>query len=288
MNNTSGQLLVSSDGYQSNFTDVALASGKSFRSISFADGRFYASGYYFQGPSYLPTLYTSTDGLNWSPAPSDPRNDGRTTFRAFFGNGILLGIGASLPGQPLSVSTDGSNFVAFTANNIYQDDEPSIAFGNGVFVDGDLQTSVDATNWSASAIYNSGSYYILELFYGTNGYVAVPAAQPLLQSPNGLKFSFLTNTIPVAAPRIKSAAGIHLAVGFHGALAVSTNELDWFPRNSATTSTLNDVEYGNSTWVAVGAGGAITTSSTGNTCGLFAPRELPWTPTESLMEQISL
>ena len=267
-NNPSGLLFVSSDGYQSNFTDVGLASGKTFRSISFANGRFYASGYYSQSLLTLPVLYTSTDGLNWSLAPSDPRTDGHTDFHAIFGNGILLGEGASVPGQPLSVSTDGSNFVAFTANNLFNSDQPRIAFGNGVFVDGYLQTSVDATNWSDSPIYNSGSYYILELIYGTNGYVAVPAAQPLLQSSNGLKFSFLTNTIPVAAPRIKSAAGIHLAVGFQGALAVSTNELDWFPRNSATTSTLNDVEHGNSAWVAVGADGAITTSSTANTWSL--------------------
>jgi len=260
------KVLVSPDG--TSWNPITITNTGHFVSISFANGRFYAGGFFFQSILTLPLLYTSTDGLTWTPA-SDPRPQGPLTFHALYGNGILLAEAPSFTG-PFAVSTNGSNFVAITANNI--DGIVTLsgtAYGNGVFVDEILQTSVDATNWSNTAISpTNSSYFLNDLIYGTNGYVAVPTAQPLLQSPNGIKFSFLTNTIPVSEPRIKTAAGIYIAVGDAGALAISTNELDWFSRNSASSSTLNDVEYGNSTWVAVGAGGTITTSSTGNAWSL--------------------
>jgi hypothetical protein len=256
------KVLVSDDG--TSWTSITIDTNNLFPSISFANGRFYAAGFHSASVfPPVPVLYLSADGLNWSPV-SDPRSDGVVDFHVLFGNGIFLGESLS-PDPLLFGSADGTNFAAIPANNF--SDTAYSTFGNGLFVNSFLQTSADATNWSASAISptNSG-YSIQDIFTTTNEYVAVTT--PLLVSSNGLKFSFVTNTLPVSVSRVKSANGLFHGVGPGGALARSTNGLDWESRNSATANSLYDIEYGNSQWVAVGANGTITTSSTGNAWSL--------------------
>lgn len=266
-----GAVLVSTDGISWN--SVTIDNTNFFHSISFANGRFYADGYHSVTIYDFSALYFSADGLNWSSAP-DPRAGvyKYTPIHTLFGNGILLGETVTYPSlqsttSALFVSPDGTNFASIAANNFNHVGYST--FGNGVFVNSYLQTSVDATNWSVSAISppSSSSYTVQDIFTATNGdYVAVTS--PLLVSSNGLKFTFLTNTIPVSVSRVKFANGLFHAVGIGGALARSTNGFDWVTRNSATANSLYDIEFGNSLWVAVGTNGTITASSTGNTWAL--------------------
>lgn len=266
LNTVLGQVLVSPDGNA--WTPITIATNNFFNSVSFANGLFYAAGYHFMSIFYIPVLYVSADGLSWTSIP-DPRGDGNSRFHVLSGNGILTGqiLGPPTPPMaPLYITIDGTNFSAVTPNNF--SNKTFNAFGNGVFVSGFLQTSVDITNWSTSAISPTNrGYSVQDIFITTNGYAALSTAS-LLTSSSGLKFSFVTNTVPVQISRVKLANGLYHGVGSGGALARSTNGLDWVTRNSASANSLYDIDYGNSVWAAVGANGTITTSSTGNAWSL--------------------
>lgn len=266
LNDAGPQFMVSTDG--TSWLPVNYTTNRFFQTITFAAGQFYAGGYYW-GPysANYPALAVSPDGFTWAPC-TDPRAYGYPLFHAVSGNGILLGTTGDTA-NPLSVSVDGTNFVAITSNT-FSNYNIGVAFGNGLFVNAFLQTSPDGTNWSASAVppTNSySSYSVQDIFTGTNGYTAFTVTAPLLVSPNGLQFSFVTNN-PPAYERVKYANGLYHAVGAGGILGRSTNGLDWVGRTSATGNSLHDIEYGNSTWVAVGDNGTITRSSTGNTWAL--------------------
>lgn len=257
LNSGQGEVLVSDNG--SDWSFATVSSGRNFTQLSFASGKFFASGLHYLSFTAVPDLSYSADGLTWHPA-SDPRPTGLAEFQAVSGNGLLLGInGTSI--DPLSSSIDGSNFTSFAANNYLY--SGSVAFGNGVFVNSSLQASQDGTNWSPSAI-SPATGLISELLQNSSGYVVI--ASPLLVSSNGLKFSVTTNTMPIYPGRVRFANGLYH--GVRGGIVRSTNGLDWELRNSATTQILNDIEFGNSLWVAVGNNGTITASTTGNAWSL--------------------
>ena len=54
---------------------------------------------------------------------------------------------------------------------------------------------------------------------------------------------------------------------FGGHILTSSDGTTWTSRTSGTTSALNDVVYGNSAFVAVGAGGTAISSSDGTSWG---------------------
>ena len=54
-----------------------------------------------------------------------------------------------------------------------------------------------------------------------------------------------------------------MAVGQSGTILTSTEGETWTSRTSGTSNYLNDIAFGNSTFVAVGASGTILTSTNG-------------------------
>lgn len=141
-----GAAVTSTDG--STWTALSdLPSGFQCRCIHFADNRFVAAGSDPLGRST--SLYTSTDGLKWTPA-SFPKTD-------FSPTGITYGAGRWLIstdyGSALT-STDGLTWsLASSTPNTY-----AITFANGYFVLGtqdwkyaldlNIATSVDGLHWT--------------------------------------------------------------------------------------------------------------------------------------------
>lgn len=257
--NSPANVWTSTDGVTWNSTAVN-PSGMYVAALSFVGNRFYASGGAYHGSNMQPQISISTDGMNWSAAavPGDASAQAGAVAGA---NGLFVCTGDN-GGIPLLVSTDGTNFSGINPASYMLSGIPTLAGGQGLFVNVQLQTSTDATNWLPSLIQPTNSPQVTDLLPLKTGFSTL--SSPVMTSLDGLVFSVTTNTLPGTANRAKFSGGVYIAVGQNGLLLRSTNGVAWEQRNAATSQYLSDIDCSPSLWVAVGAGGAVTTSTTGN------------------------
>ena len=206
-------------------------------------------------------LVISDWSVNFSTPPMTPIT---------FGNGIFVGFGGDLSGNPLSyASTDGKLWSAHNS-------PPNLAcvnFGNGIFLAGgqrgELYTSLDGVIWTSQT---SGITNQLNGFaFGNNTYVGTShqnspiTSIPIISSPDAQVWT--VHQVNVGLHKdfygVTFGSGTFVAVGSAGIYS-SNDGTTWIQR---LDQKFNSVAFGNGRFVAVGDAAAAT-STDGQTWSL--------------------
>ncbi|MDD5773252.1 MAG: hypothetical protein PHX78_07285 [bacterium] len=262
-----GQIYTSQDGITWTIS-VSVYPGNSspmanVNHIIYANGMFVAP--------YGSTIFISSDGTNWT------AHSTIHAVRITYGNNIFAGIDWS----GIATSSNGTNWTerinrptGLFAGGF------AIAYGSNMFVaimdSSTVSISSNGADWTQKTLQIEGAdyktpgdpsngtvdYTFGDMIYG-NGIFLVTAQGGL---NNGVIFSSLDGikwTKRLSANyfnAITFGKNIFTAVTDYGSIFTSADGIKWVTRNSGTTFHLNDIAYGNNTFVAVGKGPAIRQS----------------------------
>lgn len=196
------------------------------------------------------TIITSPDGITWTSQISRTTN---TLRGVAFGNGFFMAVGYS---ATVVTSPDGTTWTLRTPNTIKS--LQKLRYLNNLFVTIDywsanILSSSDGTTWNESNI-PQANWVPHDVAYGNNTYVVVGGYGEIFTSPN--LGTWTERTTPGATTNslysVTCAIGIFAAVGAYGTIITSPDGINWTARPSPTSYSLNDVIFGNSTFIAVG------------------------------------
>lgn len=255
------------------------------RSITYGNGAFVAVG--SDG-----TILTSADGKVWTPRTSGTAN---TLNNIVYANGIFVTVGDS---KTILTSPDGATWTLRSSPI----DIPlnGIAYGHDTFVavgdcGTDAITSQDGITWTRRAF--GGMKRLTAVAYGNDAFVAVGYGD-ILTSPDGITWTqqdpgtylqlygiACLNDIFVACGGSLFASGkgvvwdervtdcemrgaaygksTYVAVGNGGNILTSTDSMTWSRKSTGATKSLSGVTFGNGVFISVGAAGTILSSPDG-------------------------
>ncbi len=262
-------ILTSSNGWS--WSARVVGYGQPFTSLAFGNGLFAAS----TGPdpwNGLTPIWSSSDGINWQPAPGPLTYVSGTTV--CYGNGKWI----LAHGNPNYYLVPGLVFASddlMSWSPVFTNASPilGICYGNGKFVaanaGGDFVLSSDAESWY-DPLHDVGPVALNDLAFLNGQFVGLNSEQ-FLWSSNGT--AWVTTPAPTNTGVLFNVAygeGRYVAGGELRMVWTSTNGVDWI--NPATNlssypySSDVRVAYGNGVFVgAAGLQGDILTSDDGDT-----------------------
>lgn len=193
-------------------------------------------------------IITSASNLSsWSSAISP---SGDRLQDVIFANNLFVAVGEH---GTILTSVDGLNWSSQTGRA--SQDLDALAVGNGLAVavgkSGTILHSTDGTTWNYSQAPGGASLH--GVAYGDGKWVAVGDSTNIFTSTDGwnwnahwpgFSFSYLKSVL--------YANNLWVAVGTNGQIITSPDALAWTKRTSPVSHDLNDVIYGNGTFVVVG------------------------------------
>lgn len=242
-----GRMFSSTDGIA--WTALSFVASGELNRIRYGIGIYAALG---AGGLVMTSSDTATWTVQTTEATSDLHDlttDGVGTYVAVGANGTIV---VSSGGGSWSRVSSG------TGNNLY-----GVMYAGGRYVavgaGGIAVTSTDALNWTSVPSQSTQDLRSVTYHDTLGRFVAVGAAGTVVTSGDGLTW---TGQAPLSAKDLNEVlvGGQLVAVGADGVIFTSADGLSWQAASSATSSTLNGLAYGNSRYVAVGAGGASLTS----------------------------
>ena len=197
------------------------------------------------------TIITSPNGITWTPQISRTTN---TLRGVAFGNGFFMAVGYN---ATVVTSPDGTTWTLKTPNTTKS--LTKLRYLNNLFVTIDywsatILNSSDGTSWNEPDIAQA-DWVPDDIAYGSGTYVVVGGYGEIFTSPNLITWTERTSP-GVTANSLHSVThinGLFAAVGSSGTIITSPDGIIWTVRPSPTSSSLNDVTFGNSTFVAVGS-----------------------------------
>lgn len=219
-------------------------------------------------------IYSSADGETWTWSATPA-----TSLRNLaYGAGRLVAVGA---GGVIVTSTNGTTWT--NANSGTTQNLVGIDFVNGRFVatgaNGTILTSFDGNFWTARN--SAGNQSVLQsAAFGNGRYIVVGQQGNTGRAMLGSVDS-VTWTSQITGPRhgtnllgVASSGSTVVAVGAAGAIVSSSDLAIWTERASGTTQALNDVTYANGRFLVVGNGGTVLSSTDGSAWTNVAPTGL--------------
>jgi hypothetical protein len=209
-------------------------------SAAYGNGQFVAAG-------RSGTVLTSPDGTTWTERTSGTTD---SLLGVIYGNGKFVAVGSY--GAVLT-SSDGVNWIVQSSATTYHLNE--IAYGGGIYTavgnGGTILTSPDGLTWTARKAGTTVDLY--GVTYGNGTFVVVGLHGIIITSSDGI--NWIVRSCGISATDnltgITSGNGVSVAVGQWGTIATSSDGADWIVRNYGTLA-LNEITYGNGTFVAVG------------------------------------
>lgn len=212
------------------------------------------------------TILTSSDGLAWTPRPIPAQNN-VFAFR-YVGNRYVAM--ASL--NAIYTSPDA---ITWTQRNLGIDGTVSALQDMTAGSDGRLvavgtagvtAVSTDAgETWTVGNLGANNTDSLTGATFTLGRYFAVSIAQGrVYSSPDGVSWNFTTINVPWLRG-LAYGAGRLVAVGAAGAIFTSTDGANWTPATSGTANDLYGVSFLNGRFIAVGTIGTILTSPDGLT-----------------------
>ncbi len=273
---------TSPDGVAWTRHDLNLGNAETRGRVRFADGRFYFSTY---GELTASQLYSSADGVNWSPGASLGKQTGSLVDLAQ-GNGLyVMGRQSTLSGSPQpAVSGDLTHWTAHDLPGAPQDSGfPFAVFVNGHFVVAGSPlppfplafTSTDGAGWAVSNVAPAGNgfrwltagngvamlasgYHDIQISAdGLNWTVASPGLQ--ITGPYGDTASFTPNLVRFVNDRFIAGiiAGDHVTSIHASADGQNWTRLGSLPKLNG----VSDFAFGNGRYVAVSPDGIFSVSA---------------------------
>lgn len=202
-------------------------------------------------------LYSTDHGVTWTSITGT--TGGSYWQGAAYGNGtwILTAGGGSTYGVAYSTNATSWTRVGVTIKSWM-----AATYGNGVFVvvgtNGAVMRSTNnGVSWTDGANILSESWR--SIAYGNGKFVAVNSGNNTIaySTNDGVSWTTVAGAAVPNSPRdIHFANGLFVAVGAGGGVSTSTNGTTWTSRSAAAANAWQSVTYGNGTWVAVANSGA--------------------------------
>ena len=294
-----GQILTSPDGI--NWTArnaLAFSSYVSLVDIAWNGSVFVAVA---SGSGIYNYVYTSTTGVTWTRHHLGPWNDGNSITTD--GNQFVVAAGryilTSLDGEtwvlqlnendnPYGVYAslwDGSQFVLTASNAVLTSPDgvtwtttAGVSLGAVMALETDgsqylgvgrAGNTVNSTDLSAWTLQTTGPVNGLsDLLWTGDLYVAVGHTL-IMTSPDGIAWTQRDQNPGSSWPNsdslyaVAASDSVFVAVGASGALLTSSDGLTWAKSGSGVTTMLNDLVWDETQFVTVGSGNTILTSSDG-------------------------
>jgi hypothetical protein len=207
-------------------------------------------------------------------------NDTKTTWPAPFdtilvedvivANGVYWAVGE---GGAIRRSTNGYDWVEITSR---VPDVPTLSELSGVAFDGRkflavgqyyLMTSGNGVDWTKTNA--PADVWVNDVAWGNGRFVVAgfdyshPITQPLASSADGT--NWVVHSLPLGPfwqfLQVKFLNGHFIAVGAEGAIAISTNGMDWSVSSLGSNLWLHAVGYGEGKYLIGGMNGSLYTSS---------------------------
>ena len=223
------------------------------------------------GPVYVVvgaggTILSSQDSINWRAENSTVSVN---LYSVTYGEGIFIAVGDS---GTILFSEDGVTWetqTSPTGNSL-----TSVAFGLADFIavgpSGDVVSSSDGVNWDEDGPIGTDLSCIT---FADSSFVALGPGNLVVTSTDGVGFNSGTTGPPGLPSAVCYGSGGFVTVGTdtndtYGTIANSPDGNFWQSVNTAQTyQNLNGVAYTGKTFVGVGEGGTIVTSTNGVTWG---------------------
>lgn len=240
----SSNVWTSSDGSQ--WTGFAIPELTGVEGITYGNGSYVAVGNVAGYPN-LGFFGHSTSGTNWTGlfAPAGLR-------AVAYGNGKYVAVGDMGAVFIMDTQFNGTSYPPPTMDSL-----KGITFGGGRFVAvgdmGRVMVSTNGQTWQTNTL-PFPSPYLNAVAYGNGYYVAVGMSGSVWRSSDGLNW---TDYSPGAFSEFRGIGfgeGVFVTVGWNGAIYTSTDGASWIQRDSGVfmPPNLNDIAYGNGSFVAVG------------------------------------
>lgn len=280
-----GTIITSSNGSNWQTATLQTATTANFNSIAVSGNIFVAVG---SASSATQTVYTSTDGMNWTAGMTTGSTPVAITNNlsdvAVNSQGQFVIVGTA---GPIYYSTNGTSWgtnAIAAANLVAVTATPQgnfIAVGNNGTV-----LNISNNDWSASSITvpQVTGLNVLSITVSATGTYLITSASsqqdigPIVYSANnGTTWNLINNGMPAyeLSDMTANAQGILVAVGESGLILTSSNKGSTWSNvsNSSYTNNLTAVTKSNNQFVAVGAAGTVLQSTDGT--NWTAPSNLP-------------
>ena len=261
----SGQIYTSSDAIT--WTSSTSGTVSNITSVTYANGEFVAVG--DTGlvlTSSAPAGSTTLTVANTTDLASMQVGD--TVVEVGGGANATGVITAITPGTPsITVAPPSANWstgatAKDTSRTVTVPNQPLISTNT---ISG--TAAVPGTPWTSQT--GGGTDNVFAVTYGGGQYVAVgqnntSTSGIILTSPTGTSWTPQTGGgAALGLSAIAYGNSTYVAAGAGGVIVTSANGTSWTPQTSGTTAPFNEVIYANSQFVAVGNNGVILTSSNG-------------------------
>ena len=267
--NTSGSVWTPISSQTSN------TAGNNLNEIRYLNSTFIAVG---NGMA----IVTSTDGTNWTPAPSAAAAANYASsnyFSVAYGAGTYVAVGYYSPGTAIaSYSTDGVNWTINTSIATYFN---RVIYANSLFVavgiSGSCYTSPDGITWTSRS---AGSSTFYDIIYANSLFVAIGAAGACYTSSDGITWTS-RSAGSTQLNQVIYANSLFVVVGNSFVIYTSSDGITWTSRTNTVIGGLannwQSVIWNGTNYVVSGGIGAYATSPTGTTwtskwdttCGSF-------------------
>ena len=196
----------------------------------------------------------STNGTTWTAQLSANAND---IVDIHYGNGLWVGVGLS---GRVATSTNGTMWMIQTSAGTNR----AVHYANNLWVaagDGYLFTSTNGTTWTEQ--FNNVDIY--DIIYTDNGWLGVGAGDFVAATDTGTTWVAAMVDGSIGRQNAihydeNARSSLWVAVGDTTSTIIAGDTAGWVGHTSDVNSRLIDLYYANGLWVAVGAGGAITTA----------------------------
>ena len=268
-----GAVVTSTDGQA--WTPIVPFTTVDLNSVAWSGDRFMAAGYSTTGANaYYGEVWSSPDGLTWTLVYRSPTQYQIMFNSIAYGNGLWVAVGESWSWPTYRhVFVSADNGATWSSGSLPYDWPyvPKIAFGEGKFAvvcmycgdgyQGAVFTSGDGLAWDTNvawALYWDGTH---DISYGNGMFLSTGPS--IVRSDDGTAW-YLSNDMAGYDPRGLAYDGTnYIAGGLYGFMATSTDRVNWRALSSDNTFggySINEVDYGAGTFVAVGDNGRIAIS----------------------------
>lgn len=246
-----GAIITSSDGY--NWTKHYL------RDTSWLFG--VAGGTNgFVGVGYFGCIVTSTNGKTWIKINTNNIN---CLNSVAYGNSTSVAVGTH--GDILVSKENGITWAfSYSGFNVIL---KQVVFGNSLFVAvgqyGVIITSPDGITWTrqTSGVPND---YLKGIAYGNSTFIAIGYLGTTIRSTDGIHWTSVSNGYANSFLTIFFKNSQFIAFSYNSKIYTSADGVTWNEiQDSFSCYNINDVAYGNSTYVAVGDSGLLKISTNG-------------------------
>ena len=291
-----GAIITSTDGI--NWHDHTISDPVYFRDIVWNGTLFVAGGIpYSVTDTTTKLVYTSPDGIAWSPVALDFRTDYFREITDIAWNGTQwIAVGSSYLDGEIFTSPDGAIWTPRppaqfkTVSGVSWNGSQNVIFGKDIRGLTIINTSSDGMAWSPSTDRPTSQGLRDVVWTGTQfvsvgGTKTAPTAYmnaDILTSNDGIHWTPHDSGTTNSLQAICWTGTQFVAVGLGGVIVTSPDGITWTPRDSGTEASLYAVTWNGAQLLAGGDGGTILTSTDGSswnmtvTNPLFSINDVLW------------